>query len=975
MSKYDELVVVNYKLKEKFSELKKTHSVLKSDFNTITQSKAYTLWQNINTHKKKVKQIVKEGRTYLLNNFNKVHVNTFSNNEPLLQTLSSKFEQSYQKSSLRVPFTEYSSAVNNENIKLIAFYFPQFHPFSENEKFWGKGFTEWINTTKSMPLFLNHYQPRLPDELGFYDTRIREVLRDQIRIAKNYGIHGFCFHHYWFMGKPVMRAPYNHIIADKNLDIPFCLHWANEPWTVRWDGFAQSGVLLDQHHTPDDDMAFIKDIIPALSDKRYIRINNRPLLIIYRPSLFPDIKATIKRWNDYCVSKKIGKLYLACMQTSFEGMTDPRTYGFDAAIEYPPHHTELNDIQNRFNLFYRNFKGHIFDFNQAVTNTIAKKDQNYTWFRGVLPDWDCTPRRINPDIMVGSTPDTYQYWLDAQIRYTKNRYDSQKRFVFINAWNEWAEGAYLEPDRKWGYSYLKASRFALVSSQFRVAIVAHIYHEELIEEYCEYFNNIPFTFDLYISTKSTAVAHIKKVAGTLQKARKIEVRSVVNKGRDIGPFLVEFKNAYPQYDLVCFVHSKKNNTYNKYGQSWRKYLLSNLLGSSSNINTILDYFSQNQQLGFVYTSDYPSIRNFIGWGQNFEKATKLAKKLHIQLDKNKKPVYPSGSMFWFRPKALKSLFDLNLDLNDFEDKSENMVDGTLAHAIERLFLYVVTKNKYKHRQVLFAPTETNVLIKNTHAFDLNQCLYKSKKIAVVLHLYYVDLIEEFITYLNNIPLQFDLYISTPIEHVLSVKKKFSSLQNVNNLTVKDAPNIGFDIAPFISFFQKDSMNYDLVLKIHGKKSIHNPGHSKWRRHLLDNLLGSDEIVKSIISEFYQNKDIGVVLPKTYSGVDRYNVEDPWRNNWLNSLKLADRLNIHIVKDRKVDFPSGSMFWFRPEALKPLFDLNLKLTEFNPGGNSLDGTLAHAIERLFLLICKKGEYDYKFVLFEKNMDIESSKKSS
>ena len=247
--------------------------------------------------------------------------------------------------------------------------------------------------TKAVPLFEGHWQPRLPDELGFYDLRIKEVMHRQIELAKQHGIYGFCLHHYWFNGKRVMRVPYNNLLANPDLDIKFCLHWANEPWTVRWDGFAQSGVLLDQKHAPDDDIAFIKDIEPALKDERYIRIKGKPLLIIYRPSLFPDIKATTERWKEYCYKRGIGELYFAVMQTSFEGEVDPEQYGFDAAIEYPPHNTFMTDMRERVKFFDPDIQSNIFSYSDMVNKSLLNKKPEYTRFRGVLPDWDCTPRR------------------------------------------------------------------------------------------------------------------------------------------------------------------------------------------------------------------------------------------------------------------------------------------------------------------------------------------------------------------------------------------------------------------------------------------------------------------------------------------------------------------------------------------------------------------------------------------------------
>ena len=219
-------------------------------------------------------------------------------------------------------------AIPESTLKLIAFYLPQFHPFEENDRFWGKGFTEWHNVTRALPVFQGHYQPKLPGELGFYDLRLKEVLERQVELAKQYGIHGFCFHHYFLNSRPVMRQPFNIFLQNKDLKLPFCVHWANEPWTIRWDGNRnREGILLDQTHDDNENMAFIRDLAPALRDDRYIRIGSRPVLLIYRPALFPDFRKTSEMWREFCLKNEIGDPYLVMVRTLFDKDKTPDDYG------------------------------------------------------------------------------------------------------------------------------------------------------------------------------------------------------------------------------------------------------------------------------------------------------------------------------------------------------------------------------------------------------------------------------------------------------------------------------------------------------------------------------------------------------------------------------------------------------------------------------------------------------------------------
>jgi glycosyltransferase involved in cell wall biosynthesis len=384
------------------------------------------------------------------------------------------------KSDDYVPLSDSAVVLREDDIKLIAFYLPQFHPIPENDIWWGKGFTDWINVAKAVPLFPGHYQPHLPDELGFYDLRVKEVQKRQIELARQYGLYGFCFHYYWFEGKRLLEMPLDHFIDNDESEFPFCICWANENWTRRWDG-KEKDILITQTHSPENDLAFIKDLERYLRDSRYIRINGKLVLIVYQVSLLPDPRLTAEIWRTYCKEQGIGELYLVAAQTF--GIEDPCPFGFDAAVEFPPHHPleEFCDVvNNQFTFMNPRFSGEILDMEPYIISKKFQRDVPYTLFKTVSPGWDNTPRRfLAPKILYGLNPANYGEWLSGCIEYTNEHHDPGEHFVFINAWNEWAEGAHLEPDKKYGYSYLQKTANAILrsrevrSAEKKIIVVSH----------------------------------------------------------------------------------------------------------------------------------------------------------------------------------------------------------------------------------------------------------------------------------------------------------------------------------------------------------------------------------------------------------------------------------------------------------------------------------------------------------------------
>ena len=369
---------------------------------------------------------------------------------------------------LAAPYRVAARAVRGGHTRLIAMYLPQYHRVPENDAWWGDGFTEWTNVRRGEPMFVGHCQPQKPHpDVGYYDLADAGVLARQADMARRYGIHGFCFYHYWFNGRRLLDAPVNRMLQSGEPDFPFCLCWANENWTRTWDGLEQE-ILVEQIHRPENDARFIRELIPALADRRYIRVEGRPLLLVYRPALLEDPAATLHTWRAVAAAEGLPGLHVAAVH-SFD-TADPGRVGFDAAVQFPPLLIPAPEYRADPPLDVRDdFHGHLLDYREAIRHSLTRPWPHYTLYRGVMPGWDNTARRMTQaTVWVGASAAAYGAWLRAAVYVTERTLPAERRWVFINAWNEWAEGAHLEPDQDQGYSHLEATANALRTATGKV---------------------------------------------------------------------------------------------------------------------------------------------------------------------------------------------------------------------------------------------------------------------------------------------------------------------------------------------------------------------------------------------------------------------------------------------------------------------------------------------------------------------------
>lgn len=599
-------------------------------------------------------------------------------------------------------FTQISNPSIKPQVKTIAFYLPQFHPIPENDAWWGKGFTEWTNVGKAQPNFEGHYQPHCPIHVGYYDLRLVENMIEQARLAKAYGINGFCYYFYWFDGKVLMHHPLEQMLADSRVDIPFCLIWANENWSRRWDG-KEEDVLIAQKHSREDSLAFVRHLEKYFRDERYIKVDGKPVLAVYRANLIPDIQATGDLWREEVLRMGFPGLYLVSAQ-SFD-IESPEPFGFDAAVQFPPHPIQYSTHNQDVRVTNPSYEGRIYDYGEAAQRFVTLPEPPYKLMRACMLSWDNTARKQDSSITFKDfNLGTYQQWLSHNLNATAHdtRLSDDEKLTFINAWNEWAEGTHLEPDRRYGYGYLQATYDVLkhydakvLSStslgttpirRYETAVILHLHYPEVFEQLAQQLA-VAFpedNVDLFVTVTTGELAQAAR-----DRFPGAYIRLVENRGRDILPFVLMYRVIHQMgYKAVCKLHSKRS-VYRPDGRELLEGLMQPLIGSAEVAKRAKQRFADDPALGMLVPRRFLLKVTRRNTSSNLSHLDRLEQLTDVRFGYTD---FSAGTMFWFRPEALSHLLALKPEFFDLE---RGLVDGTLAHAVERMMTSWVRATKHK----------------------------------------------------------------------------------------------------------------------------------------------------------------------------------------------------------------------------------------------------------------------------------------
>lgn len=422
----------------------------------------------------KIKIIYKYLKKFIELTKNKILWKFFNQNNRLKQQyVDWLFDVNFNNKNDYIPLSKDNVNTNENAPKIISFYLPQYYENETNNENFGKGFMEWYNVARCIPQYTGHYQPHIPIDVGFYDLTHDDIMYRQIELAKKYGIYGFCFYYYWFSGKKLLDKPLENFLKNKDLKIPFCLMWCNEEWTNEWSDGHNKKIIMKQELLDGDDEKFINDVIKYFKDDRYIKIDNKPILIIYKPKKFETNK--FKEFlNSITLKAKeygFGGLYLMTTN-AYYGDINLEDLLFESRIEFSPGllpiSKETYDLKGKY--INPKFNGKIIDIHKGLSNGLHLVNHHFKTHKCIFPGWDNSARKAYCKAgatVLQMTPKDFKKWLYDIYKWTQEHHDKKEQFIFINAWNEWAEGAHLEPDQKYGYAYLQAIKDVIIENSVK----------------------------------------------------------------------------------------------------------------------------------------------------------------------------------------------------------------------------------------------------------------------------------------------------------------------------------------------------------------------------------------------------------------------------------------------------------------------------------------------------------------------------
>ena len=594
-----------------------------------------------------------------------------------------------------IDFSNYST-----DIKEIALYLPNFYSYN-GSYFYSYNDRDLLNFLKNeKPKYKGHHQPRLLDKNYIENYDLKMVLKKQIELAKSHGIYGFAIYYYWFSGKTIFERPLS-IIYKNEKKFHYMLIWKNEKVVNE-----NNEIILEEKYEENDSEKFIKDIKKYLIDKLYIRKNEKPIIGIYNIKAIPNLKENILKIRQNARKFEIGEIFIITCLNGLKISEINYMNIFDGAYTSSP--KELIEIQ------IKNTKdNYIYYYSLFISNiTYNNKNSNFSFYKGVMLEYDNSATNEDKINFGEYSPELFYKINKLLIKNIREYYEETNRFIFINAWNNYPEGTYLEPDDRYGYGSINALSKSLFNLPFKnynfnltnlmnnclVAIQAHIFYEDLLNEIINKTNNIPIKFDLYISTDTKQkMDFIKNYIDKYSKANYMSIIIIKNKGRDILPFLVQMKEVIYKYKYLCHLHTKKSLTDPELGKNWRIYLFNNLLGTTEIISEILTDFENHDKLGFIFPENYYKIlKHTMNITHGVKKSMNFlfTKLFHRYKISDNYFDFPGGDMFWARTKAIYQIFKIDLGHHIPGEKGSK----NILYAIERFWLFLVKINGYYYKK-------------------------------------------------------------------------------------------------------------------------------------------------------------------------------------------------------------------------------------------------------------------------------------